>query len=381
MANKRLGRYEILENKILGTGSDGIVYLGTCTETIEKVAIKKIDRTLLSKRAREHLYTEIKVLKLLQHPNIVKLKDVIDDQSTQEIYMVLEYVAGSDLFDYIESKGGPLTQEEAAYVMSQVVAAVSHCHAQGIVHHDICLENLMVKINRRPNLDEDLANSEGPTSSPPASPCTSPRTTSTACLNNKTNRNNTNHVFNTSVRLIDFGFCEEVRAGQLLERFSGSEPYAAPELFEGEPYEGLPVDVWSLGVVLYVLLRGRFPFDPSDMDVHYEQCTDPDYLTNLLAEFHRSDEAHMHDLLKRMLDPNPKTRITITDVQTHPWFSILPNRPNSTPPPAASPVLSRSLPSLAGSPSPLSPSRASSSPNLSSLSSSPLVVGPLFSFV
>lgn len=307
MATKRVGGYEFREDMVLGTGSDGVVYLGTCTDSIthvvERVAIKKIDRGLLSQRAREHLATEIRVLQLLHHSNIVQLRDVIDELD-RNIYLVLEYVPGQDLFEYIQSRESPLLQSEAVQIMAQAVSAVGYCHARGIVHHDICLENLMVRME---------ANVQ------PPSP-TSTRAVPGFVLVSQTSYTSTT---TPRIQLIDFGFCEEVQPGKLLERFSGSEPYAAPELFEGDAYEGLPIDVWSLGVVLYVLMRGRFPFDPSDMDLHYDQATDPDYLSALLSDFDHPAEAQVLDLLRRMLDPNPRTRITMSEVQAHPWFDAL----------------------------------------------------------
>lgn len=297
---KEIGEYLVEEENVLGQGSDGTVYLGKCKRSNQQVAVKRINKALLSERAKNHLATEIRVLKTLNHPNIIKLRDAFDDVRTQEIHLVMEHVPGCDLYDYMEQREASLTYNEVRWLMYQVVKAVHYCHQHRIVHHDLCLENLMIFPTKDvdTNIDEEFA----------------------AAVEYLPNSLPANAQF-CSVKVIDFGFCEEVQPGQLLERFSGSEAYVAPEILDGEPYEGPPTDVWSLGVVLYILLRGRFPFSPTDIEAHYEEATNLEYLLSILIEFDNPREADAYDLLGSMFDSDPKTRITLPEILAHPFFN------------------------------------------------------------
>jgi len=299
--HKQLTGGYLLEGCILGQGSDGTVYLGRCGHSGQQVAIKKINKALLSERAKNHLATEIRVLKTLSHPNIIKLREVYDDEQAQEICLVMEHVPGCDLYDYIEQRKSRLTLSEVRWLMYQVLKAVHYCHQNHIVHHDICLENLMIFPTKE--------NCKGTISTADFLPNQFMPSDAQFC----------------SIKLIDFGFCEEVKPSQLLERFSGSEAYVAPEILDGNPYQGPPTDVWSMGVVLYILLRGRFPFNPTDIEEHYNQATDLEYLLSLLVTFDNATEAEVFDLLACMLDPDPSTRITIDEIMDHSFFSTLRN--------------------------------------------------------
>jgi len=271
----QLGNFVLEDTVLLGQGSDGKVFSG-CDSNGESVAIKKIMKSTLSERAQRHLDFEIKTLRALQHPNVAPLKEVIYDGDA--VYFISEQ-SDQDLYEFFQNEG-PLTEAEVRSLMTQIVSAVAYCHSKNIVHHDLCLENLMVKMTRDEVTEERKL----------------------------------------KVQLIDFGFCEEVSPGNLLERFSGSEAYVAPEILEAQPYEGKPIDIWSLGVILFVLLRGSFPFDPDDADRHFEQANDLHYIASLLSGFEVSQE-EVRDLLFKIFDPDPETRMTAEGIWSHPWLS------------------------------------------------------------
>ncbi|KAJ1497720.1 Map microtubule affinity-regulating kinase [Coelomomyces lativittatus] len=152
-------------------------------------------------------------MKLLNHPHIVKLFEVID--TPNELFLILEYVPGGEIFDFLVARGR-MKEKDARKYFRQIVSAVDYCHQLKIVHRDLKAENLL--------LDKDL-----------------------------------------NVKIADFGFSNQFSPGQRLNTWCGSPPYAAPELFQGKEYSGPEVDIWSLGVVLYVLICGSLPFDGSNL--------------------------------------------------------------------------------------------------------------------
>lgn len=148
-------------------------------------------------------------MKMLNHPNIVKLIQVIETEKTT--YLIMEYASKGELFDYLVLNGR-MKEKEAREKFRQIVSAVQYCHQKGIVHRDLKAENLL--------LDADL-----------------------------------------NIKIADFGFSNEFTTGSKLDTYCGSPPYAAPELFRGLKYDGPEVDVWSLGVLLYTMVSGTLPFD------------------------------------------------------------------------------------------------------------------------
>ena len=152
-------------------------------------------------------------MKLLNHPNIIRLYEVID--TPQELYLILEYASGGEIFDYLIAHGR-MKEKDARRHFRQIVSAVEYCHNLRVIHRDLKAENLL--------LDDKM-----------------------------------------NVKIADFGFSNQFSPGQRLNTWCGSPPYAAPELFQGKEYLGPEVDVWSLGVVLYVLVCGALPFDGSNL--------------------------------------------------------------------------------------------------------------------
>ncbi|TLD06858.1 Pkinase-domain-containing protein, partial [Venturia nashicola] len=202
-ASQRLGQYKIV--KTLGEGSFGKVKLAVHEISQQQVALKIISRRkLVTRDMAGRIEREIQYLQLLRHPHIIKLYTVIT--TPNEIIMVLEY-AGKELFDYIVTHG-KLAENQGRKFFQQIVCAVEYCHRHKIVHRDLKPENLL--------LDDQL-----------------------------------------NVKIADFGLSNIMTDGNFLKTSCGSPNYAAPEVISGKLYAGPEVDVWSCGVILYVLLCGR----------------------------------------------------------------------------------------------------------------------------
>lgn len=273
------GDYLLLQT--LGEGEFGKVKLGVHRHFGEETAIKLIKREMVA-AAEEHqadgsktskVEREISVLRLLRHPNIVHLYEVIE--SERYIGIVLEYGAGGELFDYILAQKC-LQEREACRLFAQLVSGVSYLHRKKIIHRDLKLENLLLDRHR-------------------------------------------------NVIITDFGFANNfsARSNDLMATSCGSPCYAAPELVvQDGMYVGAAVDVWSCGVILYAMLAGYLPFDddPANPDgdninmlYKYIMATPlsfPDYIT-----------AEPRSLLQRMLVPDPAKRATLDEVMDHPWLA------------------------------------------------------------
>jgi len=256
-----LGQYDIV--KTLGEGSFGKVKLAVHKVSGQKVALKIISRQkLVTRDMAGRIEREIQYLQLLRHPHIIKLYTVIT--TPKEIIMVLEY-AGGELFQYILDHG-KLREEQARKFFQQIVCAVEYCHRHKIVHRDLKPENLL--------LDDTL-----------------------------------------NVKIADFGLSNIMTDGNFLKTSCGSPNYAAPEVVGGKLYAGPEVDVWSCGVILYVLLCARLPFDDEYIPTLFKKIQSgtyhmPNYISSGAAR-----------LIRRMLQVSPVTRITIEEIRQDPWFT------------------------------------------------------------
>eukprot|EP00644_Phytophthora_capsici_P009884 jgi/Phyca11/119653/e_gw1.39.449.1 len=259
----QLGHYRL--GKTLGIGSFGKVKLAEHDITGHKVAIKILNRNKIrSLDMSEKVRREITLLRKMRHPHIIRLYEVIDTPT--DIFMVLEYIAGGELFDYIVSKGR-LAPEEARHFFHQIISGVEYCHFHRIVHRDLKPENLL--------LDAD-----------------------------------------NNIKIADFGLSNSMEDGDFLRTSCGSPNYAAPEVISGSLYAGPEVDVWSCGVILYALLCGSLPFDDESIPNLFKKIRGGMYsLPSHLSEMAR-------DLIPRMLVVDPMKRITIPEIRQHPWFQI-----------------------------------------------------------
>nr|XP_054367535.1 MAP/microtubule affinity-regulating kinase 4 [Mirounga angustirostris] len=208
-----VGNYRLL--RTIGKGNFAKVKLARHILTGREVAIKIIDKTQLNPSSLQKLFREVRIMKGLNHPNIVKLFEVIETEKT--LYLVMEYASAGEVFDYLVSHGR-MKEKEARAKFRQIVSAVHYCHQKNIVHRDLKAENLL--------LDAEA-----------------------------------------NIKIADFGFSNEFTLGSKLDTFCGSPPYAAPELFQGKKYDGPEVDIWSLGVILYTLVSGSLPFDGHNLKV------------------------------------------------------------------------------------------------------------------
>ncbi|CAI6263806.1 unnamed protein product [Periconia digitata] len=213
------------------------------------------------------LEREICIMKLLDHPNIVRLYDIWENRN--EIYLIMEYIEGGELFGYL-GEHGRLPEEVVAYIFRQVVAALIYCHRINIHHRDLKPENILL----------DRAT--------------------------------------MSIKLVDFGMAALQPEGQKLTTPCGSPHYAAPEVIGTNPYDGGQADVWSCGVILFVLLTGFPPFNYSGDDKDLRNLFDAIIRADYQMPPELSREAK--DLIARILITDPKQRITLREVWEHPFL-------------------------------------------------------------
>ncbi|KAI8895395.1 kinase-like domain-containing protein [Globomyces pollinis-pini] len=249
--------------KTVGEGNFAKVKLATHKMTGAEVAIKVIDKTQLDEKKIGKLYREVRIMKLLHHPNIVKLYEVIETKST--VFLVMEYASGGELYDYLVVHG-KMKEKEARAKFRQILSAVSYCHKKRVIHRDLKAENLL--------LDHNL-----------------------------------------DIKIADFGFSNYFDPDSKLDTFCGSPPYAAPELFQGRRYTGPEVDIWSLGVILYVLTTGCLPFDGKNLQEMRESVCRGKYR----IPFFLTDNCEK--LLKKFLVRDPLKRNSLEILIDDPWIN------------------------------------------------------------
>ncbi|NXW53656.1 SNRK kinase, partial [Eurystomus gularis] len=259
---KIAGLYDL--DKTLGRGHFAVVKLARHVFTGEKVAVKVIDKTKLDALATGHLFQEVRCMKLVQHPNIVRLYEVIDTQT--KLYLILELGDGGDMFDYIMKHEEGLNEDLAKKYFAQIVHAISYCHKLHVVHRDLKPENVV------------FFEKQG------------------------------------LVKLTDFGFSNKFQPGKKLTTSCGSLAYSAPEILLGDEYDAPAVDIWSLGVILFMLVCGQPPF---------QEANDSETLTMIMdckytVPPHVSKECR--DLITRMLQRDPKRRASLEEIENHAWL-------------------------------------------------------------
>jgi 5'-AMP-activated protein kinase catalytic alpha subunit len=279
---KTVGKYDLYGT--LGEGAFGKVKYAVNTETNEAVAIKILDKDKIQARNMgAQIKKEISIMKMINHHHVVSVKDVF--ATSAKIFIVLEFVGGGELFDKIANEG-KLPEEKARFYFRQLVDGLEHCHNNGICHRDLKPENLL--------LDTD-----------------------------------------GNLKISDFGFStlsvgdadgDGGTRAELLHTTCGTPNYVAPEVLGKDGYDGKKADVWSVGVILYVLLAGYLPFDENTMAALFSKIKSADY------EFPDWFSPEARDLIAMILVPDPNKRPRISDIKNHIWMMKGDSGPTPMPP-------------------------------------------------
>uniref|UniRef100_A0A7N0UUQ6 non-specific serine/threonine protein kinase n=1 Tax=Kalanchoe fedtschenkoi TaxID=63787 RepID=A0A7N0UUQ6_KALFE len=264
LKNRRVGKYEV--GRTIGEGSSAKVKLARDVETGDFVALKIIDK----EKALKHNITsliekEITTMKLVNHPNVIRVHEVL--ASRTKIFIVLEYASGGDLFDKI-ANGGRLKEDEGRRLFQQLIRAVDYIHSRGVCHRDLKLENVLL---------------DG----------------------------------SSNLKVSDFGFSAvspQDNDDGMFHTACGSPNYVAPEILDQKGYDGATADVWSCGVILFAMLAGYLPFEDSNLINLYKSICAAKFILPPWVSFDAMT------LIVKLLDPNPRTRITVDKILEDTWF-------------------------------------------------------------
>ncbi|CAI9266403.1 unnamed protein product [Lactuca saligna] len=262
MVVRKVGKYEV--GRTIGEGTFAKVKFAQNTETGESVAMKLLDRaTIIKHKMVDQIKREISIMKLVRHPNVVRLHEVL--ASRTKIYIILEFITGGELFDKIVHHGR-LSEAESRRFFQQLIDGVEYCHSKGVYHRDLKPENL-------------LLDSQG------------------------------------NLKISDFGLSALPAEGvSILRTTCGTPNYVAPEVLSHKGYNGALADVWSCGVILYVLMAGYLPFDEMDLTTLYNKIDKAEFSCPSFFP------VGAKSLIHRILDPNPDTRIGIEEIRNDEWF-------------------------------------------------------------
>ncbi|KAJ9543414.1 hypothetical protein OSB04_023121 [Centaurea solstitialis] len=259
------GKYEV--GRLLGYGAFAKVYHGRDVHTEQSVAIKAINKQRIVKGGlAANVKREISIMRRLRHPNIVRLLEVLANK--KKIYFVLEYAKGGELFAKVAKSR--FSEHLSRRYFQQLISAVGYCHSRGVFHRDLKPENLL--------LDE-----------------------------------------NWNLKVTDFGLSaltDQIRPDGLLHTLCGTPAYVAPEILAKKGYDGAKVDIWSCGIILYVLNAGYLPFNDPNLMVMYRKIYNGEFRVP------RWTSPDLKRLISRLLDTNPQTRITVDEIINDPWFKI-----------------------------------------------------------
>ena len=261
-----ISQFQIKE--IIGEGMFGKVKLAIHLLTNEKVAIKIFDKgKIKSKKEKEYIDREIAILKKLNHYNTIKLYNII--QNDEFIFFIQEYISGKELLHYIENTYN-LSEKDICKLYQQIISGIEYMHEMGIVHRDLKLENILLNYKK-------------------------------------------------DIKIIDFGLSNKYDKDidELLHSSCGSPCYAAPEMIRGVEYRGINTDIWSSGIILYLMLCKKFPFNDKNNSKLYQKILSgkfiiPNYLSN-----------EAKDIIIKLLKVNPQERISMSEIKNHPWFNII----------------------------------------------------------
>ena len=260
--------YKIKGN--LGKGKFGLVKLGEHKESGRQVAIKIINKEVIEGMELERIKSEIDILKIAKHPNIIKLYDVFENE--KYIYIIMEYCAGGDLFNYIEKRDFKIKESRAAEIVHKLCTAVYFLHQYGIIHRDLKPENILM----------------------------------------------TDITDDADIRLVDFGLGKMIGPGEKCDEPFGTFSYVAPEVLQEKPYD-FKVDLFAIGIITYLLVAGFLPFDDENSEKEiarqtvYEPTPFPSFVWKNI-----SLEAKM--FVDNLLDKNPDKRMNIQEVLQHKWL-------------------------------------------------------------
>lgn len=258
-----MGKYEL--GRLLGQGTFAKVYHARNINSGQSVAVKVIDKEKVMRIGLiNQIKREISVMRLVRHPNIVQLYEVM--ASKTKIYFAMEYVKGGELFNKVAK--GRLKEDVARKYFQQLIAAVDYCHSRGVYHRDLKPENLLL---------DEIGN----------------------------------------LKVSDFGLSalfESKRQDGLLHTTCGTPAYVAPEVISKRGYDGEKADIWSCGVVLFVLLAGYLPFHDSNLMEMYRKISKGEF------NYPQWFPPEVRKLLSRILDPNPRLRITLSKLMDNSWF-------------------------------------------------------------
>ncbi|KAF8397131.1 hypothetical protein HHK36_016038 [Tetracentron sinense] len=257
------GKYEL--GRLLGCGAFAKVFHARNTRTGQSVAIKAISKQKIVKGGlMSHIKREITIMRRMRHPHIVKLFEVLATKT--KIYFVMEFVKGGELFAKVAK--GRFSEDLSRRYFHQLISAVGYCHSHGVFHRDLKPENLL--------LDE-----------------------------------------NGDLKVSDFGLSaltDQIRHDGLLHTLCGTPAYVAPEILGKKGYDGAKVDIWSCGIILYVLNAGYLPFNDPNLMVMYRKIYKGEFRCP------KWTSPDLRRLLSRLLDTNPETRITVDEILRDPWF-------------------------------------------------------------
>lgn len=264
----------------IGSGSTSAVYQCVRKKDAKVFACKVINKAEIESNfagLMDQFNLEIKVLKILSHPHIIRLEDAFD--TTDCVYVVLEQCHGGELFDYVVEKG-TLSEEEASTIIRNITSAVQHMHSLHIIHRDLKPENLLL-----------------------------------------TSKNK-----DAEVKLIDFGLAK-IMQDDVARSFLGTKGYLAPEMLKRDAYDK-SVDMWALGVIAFVLLCGCLPFDDDGSRIASESAARKKF-TLRFPRWSSNLSSSAKDLLYNLLDVDPKRRFTAEQALAHPWVSGRTVQPNN----------------------------------------------------
>ncbi|CAA7407366.1 unnamed protein product [Spirodela intermedia] len=258
-----LGKYQV--GKTIGEGTFAKVKVASNTETGESVAVKILDKKMvLENKLMQQVKREISAMKLLNHPNIVRIYEVIATKS--KIYIVMEYVSGGQLSDKM-SYPSIVSEKEARKYFQQLIDAVDCCHSRGIYHRDLKPENLLI---------DSMGN----------------------------------------LKVSDFGLSVLRKPGDMLSTACGSPSYVAPEVIFHNKYDGAAADIWSCGVILFELLSGFLPFEDKNTSNLYKKISGAEFIC---PEWF---SASQRKLISRLLEPKPRRRAKVAEILEDGWFRI-----------------------------------------------------------